>query len=393
MNHTLWLCRCIEYSIPDILAILKTQLFIPITELIVKAGYPVESHHVTTADGYILTLHRIPHGRTNNHMETIKGSPGGRAVAFMQHGLLCGSACWILNEPNNVGAYNLADAGYDVWLGNARGSKYSRNHTYLDPSEREFWQFSWDEMGKFDIPAVIDYILASTQKEQLSYIGHSMGTTMFWVAMSEHPEYNSKIRVMFALGPVAYVSNIVSPIRFLSPFIKEMEVISNFLGDYEFFPETSLFVSFRKMTCKQHNRLTVTMCENSLFFFAGFDPVHFNEDRLQVILTHEPEGTSVNTVFHYAQMINTGTFQKFDFGRRHNLAKYGQEAPPQYNLTKVTAPVVLMSAQNDWLADPKVIIYSTFDLKQPKIYVFDVREIWDPSLSCIIIILFYVKVF
>jgi lysosomal acid lipase/cholesteryl ester hydrolase len=38
-------------------------------------------------------------------------------------------------------AYILSDAGYDVWLGNARGNMYSRRHEYLTTHEKKFWNF------------------------------------------------------------------------------------------------------------------------------------------------------------------------------------------------------------------------------------------------------------
>lgn len=59
-------------------------------ELIQKYGYPAEVHQVITEDGYILTMHRIPHGKNS--------SGGPRPVAFVQHGLFSSSADWLLNR-------------------------------------------------------------------------------------------------------------------------------------------------------------------------------------------------------------------------------------------------------------------------------------------------------
>ena len=56
-------------------------------------------------------------------------------------------------------------------------------------------------MGKYDIPAVINFILATTGRSSLSYVGHSMGCAMFFIAMVYYPELNSKIDVMIALAP------------------------------------------------------------------------------------------------------------------------------------------------------------------------------------------------
>ena len=40
-----------------------------------------------------------------------------------------------------------------------------------------------------------------------------------------------------------------------------------------------------------------------------------NKTLLPIILGHEPGGTSVNTVVHFAQEVNSGKFSKFDYGK------------------------------------------------------------------------------
>ena len=62
---------------------------------------------------------------------------------------------------------------------------FPREHVNLTISDALYWAFSFDEMGKFDIPAALDFILNVTKAERISYIGHSMGTVMFWVAMNQ----------------------------------------------------------------------------------------------------------------------------------------------------------------------------------------------------------------
>lgn len=59
-------------------------------------------------------------------------------------------------------------------MGNARGNRYSRNHTTLNPNfDANFWNFSWHEIGVHDLPAMINYVLDATGFQKLGYFGHS----------------------------------------------------------------------------------------------------------------------------------------------------------------------------------------------------------------------------
>uniref|UniRef100_A0A8C2BPA4 Lipase, gastric n=1 Tax=Cyprinus carpio TaxID=7962 RepID=A0A8C2BPA4_CYPCA len=142
----------------------------------------------------------------------IKAKP----VVFLQHGLLAAGSNWVTNLPNTSLGFLLADAGFDVWIGNSRGNTWSRKHVSLDPKQKEYWQFSHDELAKKDLPAVINFITTTTGQEQIFYVGHSQGTTIAFIAFSTMLDLASKIKMFFALAPVATVGLTKSPMSKLS---------------------------------------------------------------------------------------------------------------------------------------------------------------------------------
>lgn len=84
---------------------------------------------------------------------------------------------------------------------------------------------SWHEIGAYDLPAMIDYVLKVTGEQQVFYIGHSQGTTSFFVMGSVRPEYNDKIKLAIALAPIGYMSNMTNPFfQVLSLFHNSLEV-------------------------------------------------------------------------------------------------------------------------------------------------------------------------
>lgn len=62
---------------------------------------------------------------------------------------------------------------------------------------------SFHEIGVFDLPAMINYILNYTKEESLTYIGHSMATTAMFITLSEHEEFNKKISLVIGYTPIA----------------------------------------------------------------------------------------------------------------------------------------------------------------------------------------------
>ncbi|KAG4399077.1 hypothetical protein GLYMA_08G167700v4 [Glycine max] len=90
-------------------------------------GYTCEEHQVTTEDGYILSLQRIPVGRSSNNTD--------KPPVLLQHGIFCA-----------------------------------------------YWDWSWDELASYDLPAFVQYVYNHTG-QRIHYAGHSLD--IYWLGLRE----------------------------------------------------------------------------------------------------------------------------------------------------------------------------------------------------------------
>eukprot|EP01136_Pigoraptor_vietnamica_P039712 Opistho-1_new@10811 len=326
-------------------------------QLIAARGYPVETHTVQTEDGYLLTTFRIPHGKDSTLPR--------RGAVLLAHGILDSSATWVLNSATDSLSFVLADKGYDVWLMNARGNDYSQGHVSLKPSDNAFWDFTFDEQAKYDVPANIDYILAASGFKTLSYVGHSQGCTQMLAMLSYHrPDIALKVDWFVALAPVAHIGHTTSLlIRALAAL--HTEKIFELLGVGKFVPGVDLLHKIVPGICT----LTPWMCESVIYLIAGFDKQDLDQTRLPVYTAHFPASTSVRNLAHWAQMVRSGEFQLYDFGSdSKNVAAYGQKTPPNYPVERVGCGLAILSGGKDDLADPKDVQVLVDAVREDRIF-------------------------
>lgn len=254
-----------------------TSLSLFQAKMISNHNYPVEEHTVHTPDDYILTIYRIPDS------PNLRGTANSTAVArtskpvvFLQHGILCASDDWILNGPDTSLAYMFADSGYDVWLGNARGNTYSRQHKHKHPDSSDFWNFSWHEIGVYDLASMLDYVLVETNDTAVHFVAHSQGTTTFFVLMSTLPWYNEKVKTVHLLAPIAFMRNhsfMLSKLGGL--FLGYPSFLSWVLGGIELLPITSVQKLLCEYVCSAESTFRF-LCSGILDFLGGWGTRHLN---------------------------------------------------------------------------------------------------------------------
>ena len=329
--------------------LLLSSLFISVfnedyKSYISNLGLDLEEETVTTEDRYVNTMWRLTSKDPNNR--------NGKSV-IMQHGLLDGAFTFLILAEDSL-PKKLCDEGYVVYLPYIRGTQFSRSHLDYDSGlTSKYWDFSFDHMAAYDVPANINFVKNRDGVEKVYYIGHSQGSLTFFLAYMNNPDFMEKnIAKFIALGTVPNVNN--AP-HFLIKLFDKSKILNlipvkNFLTlpkevGQVFVP---LCTSKAKFLC---NSIL------SLAFSGTHETGRIDYDRLgKNIFLYEPGGTSLQNMKHWIQIYKAKRAQKYDYGLVENLKHYGQTTPPVYDLKKMkgySIPSLMTISDADPFANPQ----------------------------------------
>ncbi|KAJ2723628.1 cholesterol esterase [Coemansia sp. Benny D115] len=318
-------------------------------------SYPYEDHLVETRDGFILGTHRITGPRirppsssssssssSSTSTDCMRGRSGGRPlvngtnakpVVLLWHGFMLNSECFVCHPDwINILPFRLAEAGYDVWLGNSRGNKYSYKHVKYEPNDRRFWNFSIDEIANVDVPATIDYVLKETGAASLTYIGFSQGTAQMFMALSRNKQLNEKVSHFIALAPAT------TPRGFHNSIVDYFTKATPHMLYLLFGRRRAMSLVYFWINLLPRD-LYVTALDFCVHLLFGWRMRNLSQETKCITYWHLYSYTSVKAIVHWMQIIRCGQLQMYD------------EDPPVYPLfwsTMPTAnPSVSCNAQQD----------------------------------------------
>ena len=304
----------------------------------------LEEEQVITEDRYVNTIWVLTSKDELNR--------NGESV-ILQHGLIDGGFTWLILGENSL-AKKLCDEGYVVYLPYIRGTQFSRTHLDYDSSlNSKYWDFSFEQMAEYDLPAIINLVKKKDNVEKVNYIGHSQGTLIYFLAYMNNPEYIEKnVKKFVALGTVPNVNN--APHFLIKLFelsnILNLIPVKNFLT----FPKEigKVLVPFCTSKAKILCNTILSIAFSGLKETGRVDYEKYGKN----IFMNEPGGTSLQNMKHWIQIYNAKKVQKYDYGEIENLIRYKSIHPPAYDLNrmkKYSVPSLMTISDSDPFCDPQ----------------------------------------
>ncbi len=159
---------------------------------------PCTDGYAYTADGWRLGVrHYVP-----EHPDP------GKLPVVLCHGLGLNATFWTITD-NHLPA-QLAARGYEVFVFDIRGSGENgrigrldeRNRRRRNTPFRELGEGKWnvDDLMRYDVPAILDHVRRETGRDQVNWVGHSMGGMLMFPYFELDPTSHARIANFIAMG-------------------------------------------------------------------------------------------------------------------------------------------------------------------------------------------------
>lgn len=349
-------------------------------QLIRFHGFECEEHVVLTTDGYYLVLHRIlagsntntslngKNGSKNHGIKSIKDTkdhplppspqisnssvtllseeaPGplptlNKPALLVIHGAMMSSEIWVCQPKKSKNlVFNLVEHGFDIWLANRRGTKYSQKHVTWKPYEARFWDYSLDETIVHDVPATVDYVLGVTQQKRISLLGFSQGSAEIMGATAINRRLAPRINCVVAISAAA-----IPPIP-RNTLIRSM---------VQWYPELGFLIFGRKAMLSSVTfwqgvlspRAMAWLMDVTMRLLFGWTNANIRSKDKPVLYRHLYDTASVKQIAHWFQIMRSCRFQLFD-----DQAASGNRIVPSFPLHNPNMPKLLIMGGRDCLVE------------------------------------------
>ncbi|XP_024979915.1 triacylglycerol lipase 1 [Cynara cardunculus var. scolymus] len=305
--------------------------------LVEPCGYTCSEHTIQTKDGFLLGLQRVSSSIVNLELQSAP-------PVLLLHGLFMGGDAWFMDSAKQSLGFILPDHGFDVWVGNVRGTKWSHGHVSLSERDKDFWDWSWQELALYDLEAMLRYIKSETSSK-VFVVGHSQGTIMSLAAFTQ-PDIADLVEAAALLSPISYLDHITS--KFVLNLVQmHLDEALGLLGIHQLNMKSDILTNIIDLACDGH-----VDCSDMLASITG-ENCCFNSSRVDFYLEYEPHPSSLKNLKHLFQMIRKGTFARYDYGSLKNVLQYGQTKPPSFDLGQIpeSLPIWMAHGGNDALGD------------------------------------------
>ena len=383
-------------GLAELLALHETDEEDITARVIRDAGYPYEQISVTTDDGYVLTLDRLPNKRS-------------RKVVYMQAGLLDSSVGWLTENCVSSPALAAWDRGFDVWLGNFRGWAGARRH--VDNEVRNtpwlYWSFGLDDHALGDIPAFMRAIdktkraeLAAAERPENgmpfqpqvaerevaqgddgdnSALAHGLSEKPYSLAIMAH-SLGGAAALLYAVherthgrpdgidhlvlcAPAGFHMDVPFFVRVFSLVFGNAVVAPLIVRHVSalYIPSRVLRLLFRKVMLDLEHSMPAAselfgVIVGNLVFGGDGSDWSLGANKRDYMVSRMP-GVSIQLLLQLQQSLKTGRFEMRDYGPQENRRRYGSSRPfdvaAHYGALR-GLPVDILAGTRDSLTPPRM---------------------------------------